>query len=159
MLFFLLQIDWNKLRPEYLLGGQVLERTPAGLSILYIICVGILIGFLLLTFADNFRRPKFNFERDLPREVTKRLTQTIANRSISVWQAVFVIMAAAVFGFQVYWTYFASDANEQFQSLAYKDLRNRRTSAANLRGWMLDRNGQLGSSLAYYKVGTDGSVQ
>ncbi len=159
MFFLLLQIDWNKLRPEYLLGGQVLERTPAGLSILYIICVGILIGFLLLTFADNFRRPKFTFERDLPREVTKRLTQTIANRSIRVWQAVFVIMAAAVFGFQVYWTYFASDANEQFQSLAYKDLRNRRTSAANLRGWMLDRNGQLGSSLAYYKVGTDGSVQ
>jgi len=158
MLAFLLQIDWEKYRPEALFGGQVLERTPAGLSIIYIIGVGILLGFLIITFFDNFSRPKFLFELNLPREVRKKLTQTVANRSIRVWQVVFVILAFSVFGFQVYWTYFAGDANEQFQALAYKDLRGRRTSAASLRGWMFDRTGELGSSLAYYKVGSNGDI-
>ena len=40
ILALLLQIDWNKFRPEQLFGGQVLERTPAGLSIVFIIGVG-----------------------------------------------------------------------------------------------------------------------
>lgn len=157
-LALLLQFDWNKLRPESIFGGQVLERTPAGLSIVYIIGVGVLIGFLVLTFYDNFNRPKFLYERDLPREVKKRLTQTIANRSIRVWQIVFVILAFSVFGFQVYWTYFADESNEQFQALAYKDMRTRRTTAANLRGWMLDRNGTLASALAYYKLDQDKNI-
>lgn len=157
-LAFLIQIDWNKYRPENIFGGQVLERTPAGLSIVFIIGIGILIGFLVLSFFDNFSRPKFIFERNLPREVTKRLTQTIANRSIRAWQFVFVLLAFTVYGFQVYWTYFADESNEQFQALAYKDLRTRRTTAANLRGWMLDRTGSLGSALAYYKLDSDGDI-
>ena len=147
MLAILFQIDWSKFRPEAIFGGQVLERTPAGLSIVYIIAVGILIGFLVLTFFDNFSRPKFLFELDLPREVKRKITQTIANRSIRIWQIVFIILAFSVFGFQVYWTYFADESNEQFQALAYKDLRTRRTTAANLRGWMLDRTGNLGAAL------------
>ncbi len=155
---FLLQFDWNKLRPEQLFGGQVLERTPAGLSIVFIVGIGILIGFLVLSFFDNFSRPTFNFERGLPREVKRKLTQTITNRSLRVWQFVFILLAFTVFGFQVYWTYYADDSNEQFQALAYKDLRNRRTSAAALRGWMLDRTGKLGASLAYYKVNGKGEI-
>ena len=158
MLLFLLQIDWNKLKPQTLFGGQVLERTPAGLSILYIVGLGVLIGFLILSFFDNFNRPKFIFEFDLPKDVRKRLTQTIANRSIRVWQFVFIFLAFTVFGFQVYWTYFANESNEQFQALAYKDLRTRRTTSANLRGWMLDRNGQLADALAYYKVDSNGNL-
>ncbi|MGI8813460.1 MAG: penicillin-binding transpeptidase domain-containing protein [Pyrinomonadaceae bacterium] len=158
-LILLAQFDWNKLRPESLFGSQVLERTPAGLSIAYIIGIGILIGFLIISFFDNFNRPKFLFELELPREVTKRLTQTIANRSIRVWQYVFILLAFTVFGFQVYWTYFADDSNEQFQALAYKDLRNRRASSSTLRGWMLDRTGKLDSALAYYKIGADGDIR
>jgi penicillin-binding protein A len=159
MLAILFQIDWSKYRPEALFGGQVLERTPAGLSIVYIVGVGILIGFLILTFFDNFSRPKFLFELDLPREVKRKITQTIANRSIRIWQIVFVILAFSVFGFQVYWTYFADESNEQFQALAYKDLRTRRTTAANLRGWMLDRSGNLDAALAYYKVAPSGDIE
>ena len=158
MLFYLLQIDWNKLRPEAIFGGQILERTPAGLTILYIVGIGVLIGFLVLSFFDHFNRPKFIFEFDLPKEVRRKLTQTIANRSIRVWQFVFVFLAFTVFGFQVYWTYFADESNEQFQALAYKDLRNRRTTASNLRGWMLDRNGKLADALAYYKLDANGNV-
>ncbi len=157
-LSFLFQIDWNKFRPEYLFGGQVLERTPAGLTIVFIIGIGVLIGFLIISFFDNFSRPKFAFERHLPREVTRKLTQTISNRSIRVWQIVFILLALGVYGFQVYWTYFADESNEQFQALAYKDLRYRRTSAASLRGWMLDRTGKLGGALAYYKVNGKGEI-
>lgn len=158
MLLLLSQIDWSKYSPEALFGGQLLERTPAGLTIVYIIGVGVLLGFLVLTFFDNFNRPKFLFEFDLPKEVKKKLTQTIANRSIRIWQFVFIFLAFAVFGFQVYWTYFADESNEKFQELAYKDLRTRRTTAANLRGWMLDRNGKLVDALAYYKKDQNGDI-
>ena len=68
LLFF---IDWNQWRPENLFGGQVLERTPAGLSIVYIIGVGVLIVFLFLTLLENFRRSKYIFERELPAAVAK----------------------------------------------------------------------------------------
>ena len=90
-LAFLLQIDWHRLEPKNWFGGQILERTPAGLTIVYIIGVGILVGFLIMTFLDNFRRPGFLFETNLPREVTKKLTKTITNRSLRVWQFVFIL--------------------------------------------------------------------
>jgi cell division protein FtsI/penicillin-binding protein 2 len=115
--------------------------------------------FLILSFINNFRRSKFKFEENLPKEVSGNLTQTRANRSLRVWQFVFVALALTVFGFQVYWTYYADDSNEQFQALSYKDLRNRRTSASALRGWMLDRTGKLGSALAYYKIDRDKNVE
>ena len=156
-LLFFLQFDWQKLRPENLFGGQILERTPAGLSIVYLIGVGVLILFLALTSLRSIRS-KFAFEKDLPDEVKRRLTTTITNRSLKIWQFVFVFLAFFVFGFHVYWTYYADDYNEQFQALSYKDLRNRRTTAARLRGWMLDRTGKLGGALAYYKADKDGNI-
>lgn len=158
LLSLLLQIDWKKWSPEALFGGQVLERTPAGLTIIYLIGVAVLLTFLIISFVDNFRRKKFIFEMNLPKEVSRKLTQTITNRSLRVWQGVFVALALAVFGFQIYWTYYAAESNEQFQALSYKDLRNRRTNAASLRGWMLDRSGNLASALAYYKVNKEGEI-
>jgi len=152
-------IDWQKLRPEYIFGGQVLERTPAGLTIVYSIGIGVLIVFLVLGFIDNFRRPKFTFEKDLTPDVAKKLAITRTNRSLRVWHIFFTALALFVFCFQVYWTYYADETNEQFQSLSYKDLRNRRTSAATLKGWMLDRTGKLENALAYYKVGKDGNIE
>ncbi|MBA3600907.1 MAG: hypothetical protein H0W45_06620, partial [Acidobacteria bacterium] len=158
ILLLFLQFDWNKLRPENLFGGQILERTPAGLSVVYLIGIAVLIIFLLLSFLSNFRRPKFVFEENLPKEVKSKLTTTLANRSLRLWQFVFIFLAFFVYGFHVYWTYFADENNEQFQALSYKDLRNRRTQAARLRGWMLDRSGNLGSALAYYKINQDGDI-
>lgn len=157
-LFLLLFIDWDKWRPENLFGSQVLERTPAALSLFYLIVVGILIGFLTLTFVDNFRRPKFKFEQNLRSDISRRLTQAVANRGLRAWQVLFVVLALAVFGFQVYWTHYAEDYNEKFQALSYKDLRTRRTTAASLRGWMLDRSGKLANSLAYYKLDKEGDI-
>lgn len=154
----LLLIDWDKWRPEELFGRQILERTPAGLTIVYIVGIGILVVFLLVSFIDNFRRSQFVFERELPAPVRKKMTQTVTNRSLRVWHVLFILLSFSVFGFQVYWTYFADDSNEQFQALNYKDLRNRRATAATLRGWMLDRTGKLSSSLAYYKLDKDGDI-
>jgi penicillin-binding protein 2 len=156
---FLLQFDWKQLTPEGIFGGQILERTPAGLTIVYLIGIAVLAAFLLISFLDNFRRPKFKFEENLPQEVSGKLTQTLTNRSLRIWQFVFVALALTVFGFQVYWTYYADESNEQFQALSYKDLRNRRTSASALRGWMLDRTGNLGSALAYYKIDREKNVE
>jgi len=159
ILSLLLFIDWNQFRPENIFGKQILERTPAGLTILYIIGVGILLVFLLLTFIDRIRRPKFIAERELPREVTKKLTVSAANRSLRIWQFLFYALAIAVFAFQVYWTYYADEYNEQFALLSNsRDLRGRRTSAANLRGWMLDRTGKLDASLAYYRIDKSGKI-
>ena len=133
-LLMLILIDWEKWKPENLFGSQVLERTPAGLTIVYTIGLGILIGFLVISFIDNFRRPKFIFEQDLPKEVSKKLTQTVANCSLRVWQVFFILVALSVFGFQVYWTYVADDSNEQFRALNYKNTPNRRGSALSLPG-------------------------
>ncbi|MBS1792423.1 MAG: hypothetical protein JSS81_01140 [Acidobacteria bacterium] len=156
LLLFLYQLD--KLRPEKIFGGQVLERTPAGLSIVYLIGVLILLWFLVLSFWGNFRRPKFMFEQNLSRDVVKKLSSTLTNRSLRLWQIVFVLLALTVYGFHVYWTYYADDYNQKFQELSYKDLRNRRTNASTLRGWMLDRSGKLTSALAYYRIDKDGEI-
>lgn len=154
LLLFLLQTTW---RPETWFGGQVLERTPAGLSLVYLIGVAVLLVFLFISFLRNTRL-KFAFEENLPKQVKRRLTSTVTNRSLRIWLFVFVGLAFTVYGFHVYWTYYADKNNEQFQALSYKDLRNRRTTAARLRGWMLDRSGKLGSALAYYKIEKDGTV-
>ncbi|MER3430774.1 MAG: hypothetical protein C4324_06965 [Blastocatellia bacterium] len=151
-------IDWSWLRPENIFGAQVLERTPAALSLTFIVGFGIVLGLLALTFIDSSDGPTFSFEIGLPREVVRRLAATIANRSIRSWQIVFFLLAFTVLGFQVYWIYFAGDYNEQFQAVSYKDLRMRRTSGATLRGWLLDRSGKLENALAFYKLGRDGSL-
>ena len=157
MLLFLLQIDWNKLRPENLFGRQILERTPAGLTIVYLAAIAILVVLLFLAFFRR-GRSRFLFDQDIPKEVRRKLTVTLANRSLRIWQFVFFVLAFFVFGFHVYWVHFADQSNEQFQAVSYKDLRNRRITAANLRGWMLDRSGTLGGALAYYKVDSNGDI-
>lgn len=158
MLIFLLQSDWDFLRPEKLLGLQVLERTPAALTLIYLAAFAGIIALLVTAFAGNFRRPRLAFETDLPREVKKKLSSTATNRSLRIWQLVFFALALGVYGFHVYWTYFADENNEQFQALSYKDLRYRRTTQASLRGWMLDRSGRLEDALAYYEIDERGEV-
>jgi len=159
MLLLLIQSDWDFLRPEKLLGLQVLERTPAALTLIYLAAFAVVTVLLFSTFIGNFRRPRLAFERGLPREVKRKLSSTSTNRSLRIWQVVFFLLASGVYSSHVYWTYFADTNNEQFQELSYKDLRYRRTTAANLRGWMLDRSGKLGNALAYYELNPDGEVE
>ncbi len=156
-LLLILQFDWNKLRPENLFGQQVLERTPAGLSLIYMAGIALLLFLLLLSFIRNLR-PKFAFEEGIPKEVKRRLSLTTTNRSLRIWQFVFVALTFTVFGFHVYWTIFAERDNERFQALSTRDLRTRRSASTALRGWMLDRSGTLANSLAYYKKDKDGNI-
>lgn len=157
LFLFVLQFDWNKLRPENLFGQQVLERTPAGLSLIYMAGIAFLLILLLLSFIRNLR-PKFAFQEGLPNEVRRKLSLTMTNRSLRIWQFIFIFLAFTVFGFHVYWTVFAEKDNERFQALSNRDLRTRRTASTALRGWMLDRSGKLGNSFAYYKKDNDGDI-
>lgn len=155
---FLFFIDWSRFRPEAILGGQVLERTPAFLSLIYLIGVAIITGFLVVSFIGQYRA-LYQFEIDLPKEVKKRLSLTKTNRSLRAWHILFMMLACTVFGFHVYWAYYAEDTNENFQALSYKDLRQRRTNASALRGWILDRTGKLENSLAYYGLDKEGGLE
>jgi penicillin-binding protein A len=136
---------------EDIFGGQVLERIPAALSILYLIAIGVVIFFLISSLRGAFARPD-PLEEDLPTGVASRITQAVTNRSLRIWRVVFFVLAFTVFGLHVYWTLIAADTNEQFQNLTYKDSRQRRANVASLRGWMLDRTGTLENALASYEI-------
>ncbi len=155
----LFQSLWEEWNPESILGAQVLERTPAGLTIVYLIGGIIIVALLISSFAGNFSRPSFYFERNLSAHVKKKLSSTATRRSIRIWQITFIVLSLSVFGFHVYWTFLAEEYNAKFQELSYKDLRYRRTTAANLRPWLLDRSGTLDNSLAYYKMNDEGELK
>ncbi|HEV7474148.1 MAG TPA: penicillin-binding transpeptidase domain-containing protein [Pyrinomonadaceae bacterium] len=95
---------------------------------------------------------------DLPKAVKKRLGSTTTNRGLKALRWVFVLLAAGVFGFHIYWARYAATSNEKFQELSYKDLRNRRLSESTLRGWILDRSGKLDRALAYYRRDSSGNI-
>ncbi len=153
-LFF---IDWQKYRPENWFGGQILERTPAGLSLVYLIGIGFLVVILLLSFLRN-RRIRFAYEQSLPKEVRRKLSSTATNRSLRIWQVVFVLLTIFVYGFHFYWAVLAERDNQRFQELSSRDLRYRRSTSSQLRGWMFDRSGKLDKALAYYKKAPDGTI-
>ena len=123
--FILFLVDWQKWRPENLFGGQVLERTPAAMSLIYLCGVIVMVLLLLLSFIRN-RRSKFAFERNLPPEVRRRLSSTATNRSLRIWQAIFILLAFFVYGFHFYWGALAEKDNLRFQELGTRDLRYRR---------------------------------
>jgi cell division protein FtsI/penicillin-binding protein 2 len=95
---------------------------------------------------------------DLPDEVIQRLGSTSTNRGLRALRWLYVLLALAVFGFHFYWVKYAPESNERFQQLNYKDLRNRRLSESTLRGWILDRSGQLDRALAFYKKDANGNI-
>ena len=64
-----------------------------------------------------------------------------------------------MFSFHIYWAHYASEQNEKFQDLSYKDLRVRRLSESTLRGWVFDRSGRVDQPLAYYKRDSSGNIR
>jgi len=144
---------------DSIFGGQILERTPAGLSLVYLAGVAVLVAFLIFSLLGDVRRWKFKFERDIDPKIAKRLTASLANRSLRMWQGLFIILALVTFGFHVYWVRAADVVDGEMQALSYKDLRSRRASAATLRGWMLDRTGKLDATLALYKTDENGKIK
>lgn len=137
------------------------ERQPAVLSLIYMGGLGLMILLLLLSLLRNRRKRSALAAiapQDLPEEVVQRLGATSTNRGLRALRWLFVLMAFGVYGFHVYWAKYASEQNERFQQLSYKDLRNRRLSESTLRGWILDRAGTLDRALALYHREGNGDI-
>jgi cell division protein FtsI/penicillin-binding protein 2 len=137
------------------------ERMSALLTLVY---VGGFFLILLLLFISSIRtrlsraKQPSSIPDDLPKAVRKRLGSTTTNRGLRAVRWIFILLAASVFGFHIYWAKYAASSNETFQDLSYKDLRNRRLSESSLRGWILDRSGKLERSLALYRRDQDGDI-
>ncbi|MDT5060151.1 MAG: penicillin-binding protein [Acidobacteriota bacterium] len=117
----------------------------------------------LIVALIRFRRQRSGLaavaSEDLPDEVRERLGSTTTNRGLRVLRWLFIVLALTVYGFHVYWARFAAQTNERFQELSYKDLRNRRLSESTLRGWILDRTGELKNALALYRKDANGNIE
>ncbi len=133
---------------------HVPEWTSALLTLVYVsafFLVILLLCFSLLRHRLSRARQSGSVPDDLPKAVKKRLGSTTTNRGLKGLRWVFVLFAAGVFGFHIYWAKYAASSNEKFQQLSYKDLRNRRLSESTLRGWIFDRSGRLDRALALYR--------
>ena len=140
---------------------QVPERTPALLTLIYLGGLLLIVLLLLFSLFRNRRRGvsvAAAVPEDLPPEVRRRLGSTSTNRGLRALRWIFVLLSFSLFGFHIYWTHYASERNEKFQELGYKDLRNRRLSESTLRGWLLDRSGKLENALALYRRDSSGNI-
>jgi peptidoglycan glycosyltransferase len=139
-----------------------LEKNPAMLSLIYLGGLALMVIWLIVALI-RFRRQRSGLaavaSEDLPEEVRERLGSTTTNRGLRVLRWLFIALALTVFGFHVYWARFAAQTNERFQELSYKDLRNRRLSESTLRGWILDRTGELRNALALYRKDANGNIE
>jgi penicillin-binding protein A len=141
---------------------HVPERTPALFTLIYVGGFGLIILLLLLSLVRNRRSTAAKttaIPEDLPKAVRKRLGSSSTNRGLRVLRWLFVLLSIALFSFHIYWARYASEQNEKFQQLSYKDLRVRRLSESTLRGWILDRSGRLDQPLAYYKRDSTGDIR
>ena len=139
-----------------------LEKNPALLSLVYMGGLALMIIWLIVALI-RFRRQRSGLAavaaEDLPDEVRERLGATTTNRGLRVLRWLFIVLALTVYGFHVYWARYAAQTNERFQELSYKDLRNRRLSESTLRGWILDRSGELRNALALYRKDASGNIE
>ncbi len=132
-----------------------LERYPAALSLIYLGGMTFVAVLLLLFVIFNRKRKSpFAAEADanLPDEVRKRLGSRSANRALWIFRFVFVGFAAAVFGFHVYWAMYAAQKDPRFEVLSKRDIRVKRAGVSDLRGWILDRNGDINTAFAFWRI-------
>lgn len=140
---------------------HVPERMPALFTLIYVGGFAFVLLLLLLGLVRNRKRPVATaaIPEDLPKEVRKRLGSHSTNRGLRALRWLFVLLSIGLFSFHIYWANYASENNEKFQQLSYKDLRVRRLSESTLRGWVLDRSGRLDQPLAYYKRNASGEIR
>jgi len=129
------------------------------LTLIYLGGFGLIILLLLLGLLRSRRQTAPPIPEDLPKEVRKRLGSTSTNRGLRALRWLFVLLSIGMFSFHIYWAHYASEKNEKFQELSYKDLRGRRLSESTLRGWIFDRSGRVDQPLAYYKRDSSGNVR
>lgn len=137
------------------------EKQPALLSLIFMAGLFVIVVWLLLSFLRNRRKRSALAGvagSDLATEVRQRLGTVSTNRGLQVLRVVFILLALGVFSSHVYWARYAENRNERFQDLSYKDLRNRRLSESTLRGWILDRTGELDNAVARYTRDDKGRI-
>lgn len=147
--------------PSPVTTPHVPERMPALFTLIYVGGFAFVLLVLLLGLVRNRKRPVATaaIPEDLPKEVRKRLGSHSTNRGLRALRWLFVLLSIGLFSFHIYWANYASEQNEKFQQLSYKDLRVRRLSESTLRGWILDRSGRLDQPLAYYKRDASGEIR
>ena len=138
---------------------HVPERTPALFTLIYVGGLGFIILLLLLGLLRSRKQNAPPIPQDLPKEVRKRLGSHSTNRGLRALRWLFVLLAIGLFSFHIYWAHYASEKNEKFQELSYKDLRARRLSESTLRGWIFDRSGRVDQPLAYYRRDSTGAIK
>ncbi len=138
---------------------HVPERTPALFTLIYVGGFALVILLLLLSLIRSRRQTVSAIPENLPKEVRKRLGSTSTNRGLRALRWLFVLLALGLFSFHIYWAHYATEENEKFQDLSYKDLRVRRLSSSTLRGWIFDRSGRVDQPLAYYKRDSSGNIR
>ncbi|HJT29029.1 MAG TPA: penicillin-binding transpeptidase domain-containing protein [Pyrinomonadaceae bacterium] len=138
---------------------HVPERTPALFTLIYVGGFGLIILLLLLGLLRSRKQTAPPIPEDLPKEVKKRLGSHSTNRGLRALRWLFVLLSIGLFSFHIYWAHYASEKNEKFQQLSYKDLRARRLSESTLRGWIFDRSGRVDQPLAYYKRDSSGNIR
>jgi peptidoglycan glycosyltransferase len=145
--------------PSPLPTPHVPERTPALFTLIYVGGLGLIILLLLLGLLRSRKQNAPPIPEDLPKEVKKRLGSHSTNRGLRALRWLFVLLSIGLFSFHIYWAHYASENNEKFQELSYKDLRGRRLSESTLRGWIFDRSGRVDQPLAYYKRDSSGNIR
>ena len=145
--------------PSPLPTPHVPERTPALLTLIYVGGFGLIILLMLLGLLRSRKQVTPPIPEDLPKDVRKRLGSTSTNRGLRALRYLFVLLSIGLFSFHIYWAHYASEKNEKFQELSYKDLRARRLSESTLRGWIFDRSGRVDQPLAYYKRDSGGNIK
>lgn len=152
MIYLIFFLQFNPLK---WLPNQPLERVPAILSLFYLGGMAALVAILLLMVVFSRRRKSTlaaESDANLPDEVRKRLGSTAANRALWVFRFVFAALAFCVFGFHIYWAMYAAQKDKHFAKLEQRDIRNRRVARSELRGWILDRTGELDKAIASWKI-------
>lgn len=145
--------------PSPLPTPHVPERTPALFTLIYVGGFGLIILLLLIGLLRSRKQTASPIPEDLSKDVRKRLGSTSTNRGLRALRYLFVLLSIGLFSFHIYWAHYASEKNEKFQELSYKDLRARRLSESTLRGWIFDRSGRVDQPLAYYKRDSSGAIK
>jgi penicillin-binding protein 2 len=153
LLFFIIQTTADGIS-----NAPALERRPALMSVIYLVGLIFIALLLLLSVFRNRSTNTTKLADDIPDDVKQKLSSTATNRGIKFLRWLYVLIAFFVFGFHIYWAKYAEESNPKFQQLNYKDLRNRRLTEANLRGWILDRSGKLEKALARYKIDSQKNI-
>lgn len=126
---------------------------PFGLTLVFIF-VGLLLSLILAWASWRHRTPKVIVEDEMPEEM-KEFGPAETNRWIAGLRIFLILLILTVIGFHFYWV-FRADDNKAFAQAKLLDRRNIRLAESGLKGWVLDRTGDLNRALIRYKY--DGKI-